>query len=82
MRDKNMLAEKLNHLNEMEQVVLEKEKELKAQEFYLRKQWEEFEENARKTKDTPKPKDKDKPRIFGSQSSVRESMSEEGELGK
>lgn len=43
MRDKNMLAEKLNHLNDMEQTLLEKEKELKAEQFYLQKQQEEFE---------------------------------------
>ena len=44
MRDKNLLAEKLNSLNEMEQIILDKEKEVKAEQFYLKKQWEELEE--------------------------------------
>jgi hypothetical protein len=53
MRDKNLLAEKLNHLNEMEHAILEKEKEIKAEQFYLKKQWEELEES-KKHKETPK----------------------------
>jgi hypothetical protein len=36
-----------------------------VQEFYLKKQWEEFEEHMKKGKETPKPREKS--RIFGSQ---------------
>ena len=42
MRDKNDLAEKLNHLNELEINLHDKEKEIKAEQFYLKKQWEEL----------------------------------------
>jgi len=48
MKDKNLLAEKLNSMNELEESLMEKEKELKAQQFYLKKQWEEFEEKSKK----------------------------------
>lgn len=47
MKDKNLIAEKLNYLNELEQSLIEKEKQLKEQDSYLKKQWEEF-ENERK----------------------------------
>lgn len=43
-----MLAEKLNALNEMQQGLLEKEKEIKAEQFYIKKQWEKFEEDRNK----------------------------------
>ncbi len=42
------MAEKLNFMNDLEQRVLDKEKELKAEEFYLKKQWEELEEQQKK----------------------------------
>jgi len=48
MKDKNLLAEKLNSMNELEESLMEKEKELKAQQFYLKKQLEEFEEKSKK----------------------------------
>ncbi len=44
MRDKHDLAERLNNMNELEQRMMDKEKDLKAEEFYLKKQWEELEE--------------------------------------
>lgn len=40
MKDKNLLAEKLNQMNDLEQTLLDKEKELRAEKFYLQKQWE------------------------------------------
>ena len=73
MSDKNMLAEKLNQMNELEQAILEKERDLQAERFYLEKQWEELKEAETKglTKGTPQPTPQDKPKakprsqIFG-----------------
>lgn len=55
MKDKNMLAEKLNQMNELEQNILEKERDLQAEKFYLQKKWEEFEEANSKNAHQPKP---------------------------
>ena len=52
MKDKNSIAEKLNYMNEIEQTLLEKDRTIKEQQFYLKKQWEEFEE-AKKKMNTP-----------------------------
>ncbi len=49
------MAEKLNLMNELEQKVLDKEKELKAEEFYLQKQWEELEDQKKKGTPTKSP---------------------------
>lgn len=40
MKEKNSLAEKLNYMNELEISLHEKDKQIKQQEFYLKKQWE------------------------------------------
>ena len=64
MKDKNYLAEKVNQMNELEYSLLEKEKELKAEQFYLSKQWEEFNEKSKKTPTQPTPPKKES-RIFG-----------------
>lgn len=69
MKDKNLLAEKLNQMNDLEQNLLDKEKQLRAEKFYLQKQWEEFEEAQKQAKNTPTPSPKQpekKSRIFGS----------------
>ena len=39
-------------MNQLELTLLEKDKQIKEQEFYLKKQWEEFEE-AKKNMNTP-----------------------------
>lgn len=39
MKDKNIIAEKLNFMNELEQSLIEKEKQMKDQEMYLKQQW-------------------------------------------
>ena len=52
MKDKNAIAEKLNQMNDIELELLEKDRTIKEQEFYLKKQWEEFEE-AKKKMNTP-----------------------------
>ena len=64
MRDKNDLAEKLNHLNELEINLHDKEKEIKAEQLYLKKQWEELNE-AKKDMDSPK-ETKPKPSVMRS----------------
>jgi WD40 repeat protein len=56
MKDKNLLAEKLNQMNDLEQSLLDKEKEIRAEKFYLQKQWEEFDEAQKNVKNTPTPK--------------------------
>jgi hypothetical protein len=68
MKDKNVLAEKLNQMNDLEQNLLDKEKELRAEKFYLQKQWEEFDDAQKKNKGTPTPPTppEKKSRIFGS----------------
>jgi hypothetical protein len=81
MKDKNLLAEKLNQMNDLEQNLLDKEKEIRAEKFYLQKQWEEFEDAQKKNKGTtptptPPPPSK-KSRIFGS--AIKEETSEETE---
>lgn len=66
MKDKNLLAEKLNQMNDLEQSLLEKDKELKAEKFYLQKQWEQLEDAQKKGKlETPKPDERKPSRIFG-----------------
>ena len=60
MRDKNTLAERLNTLNDMEQILLERDKEIKAEKFYLQKQWEEFEDAKKETPVPQQPKEKEK----------------------
>lgn len=55
-------------MNELEQRVLEKEKQLKAEKFYLQKQWEELEDAQKKRKsEIPKPDEKKylSSKIFG-----------------
>lgn len=42
MRDKNIIAEKLNFMNDLEQNLINKEKQMKEQELYLKKQWQQF----------------------------------------
>ena len=49
-----MIAEKLNAMNEMELAVLEREKAIKEQEFYLKKEWEKFEEDKKKASGSQK----------------------------
>lgn len=39
MKQKNVLAEKLNQMNELQMAILEKDKQLKAEKFYIQKQW-------------------------------------------
>lgn len=75
MKDKNIIAEKLNYMNELEQELLEKERTIKEQQFYLQKQWEEFEE-AKKKMETPQSSVIPN-RIFGG--GKKKTMNEEGE---
>lgn len=84
MKDKNLLAEKLNQMNELELSLLEKEKELKAEQFYLAKQWEEFNEKTSKPQPqlpTPAPI-KNKRSIFGRNMEKEPEPEENKEAGK
>ena len=44
MKEKNLIAEKLNDLNEFQYKLLEKEKEIANEEFLLKKAWQEIED--------------------------------------
>ena len=65
-----MLAEKLNQMNDLEQTILDKERDLQAEKFYLEKQWAEMEEAGAKVTATlqnpPPPNQRANPAVRSS----------------